>query len=74
MALKLQVALSLKEGYTDKMGDHFYYSQYLKVDNCWMVVSKDAFKDEFVNLELIVYNRAMVSTQMSYMVSRFCLT
>nr|XP_034323636.1 uncharacterized protein LOC105326363 [Crassostrea gigas] len=66
---KSNVALSLKEGYTDKMGDHFYYSQYLKVDNCWMVVSKDAFKDEFVNLELIVYNRAMVSTQMSYMIT-----
>lgn len=66
---KSNVALSLKEGYTDKMGDHFYYSHYLEVDNCWMVVSKDAFKNEFVNLKLIVYNRALVSTQKSYMIT-----
>nr|XP_034323632.1 uncharacterized protein LOC105320732 isoform X2 [Crassostrea gigas] len=66
---KSNVALSLKEGYMDQMGDYFYYSHYLEVDNCWMVVTKDAFKNEFVNLELIVYNRALVSTRKTYMIT-----
>lgn len=54
------------------MGDYFYYSYYLEVDNCWMVVIKDVFKNEFVNLELIVYNRVLVLIRKIYMVSRFC--
>lgn len=56
-------------GYKDGMEDSFYFSHYQEVDNCWMVVTKDAFKDEFVNLELIVYNRALVSTRKTYMVT-----
>lgn len=61
--------LTWEEGYKVGMGDSFYLSHYQEVDNCWMVVTKDAFKDEFVNLELIVYNRALVSTRRTYMIT-----
>ena len=44
------------------MGDYFYFSHLLEVNNCWMVVDKDVLKNEAVNLELTVYNRAMEST------------
>ncbi|XP_062605692.1 uncharacterized protein LOC134267510, partial [Saccostrea cucullata] len=54
-----------KEGYQLPMGDYYYYSHYIDINNCWMVVSKEKFADEFVLLNLTVYNNAMITTHYS---------
>ncbi|XP_062608025.1 uncharacterized protein LOC134269841 [Saccostrea cucullata] len=50
------------DGYKVPMGDFFLYSHYLDVDNCWMVVPKESFYNEFLKIKVKVYNRAMEST------------
>ncbi|XP_048736746.2 uncharacterized protein LOC125651937 [Ostrea edulis] len=65
---KSETMLNFKDGYDDRMGDYFYYSHYLEVNNCWMVVSKENFQTEFINLELTAYNRALESTNFSLMI------
>ncbi|XP_061172823.1 uncharacterized protein LOC133182112 [Saccostrea echinata] len=66
---KTNTTLRFTEGYQIPMGDNFYYSHYLDIDNCWMVVPKESFRNESIKLNLIVYNRAMESTTFMKMIS-----
>ncbi|XP_062593100.1 uncharacterized protein LOC134254588 [Saccostrea cucullata] len=50
------------DGYKVPMGDFFLYSHYLDVNNCWMAVPKKSFHNDFLKIEVKVYNRAMEST------------
>ncbi|XP_061168936.1 uncharacterized protein LOC133178201 [Saccostrea echinata] len=54
-----------KEGYRIPMGDFYYFSHHIDINNCWMVVSKEKFSEEFVLLNLTVYNNAMETTHYS---------
>lgn len=58
-----QKELGPKLGYRIPMGDYYYYTHYLDINNCWMVVSKEKFATEFVLLKLTVFNMAMEHTQ-----------
>ncbi|XP_062611710.1 uncharacterized protein LOC134273528 [Saccostrea cucullata] len=46
-------------------GDFYYFSHYIDINNCWMVLSKEKFANEFVLLHLTVYNNAMKTTRYS---------
>lgn len=58
-----QKELGRKLGYQIPKGDFYYYTHYLDINNCWMVVSKEKFATEFVLLKLTVFNMAMEHTQ-----------
>ncbi|XP_062610978.1 uncharacterized protein LOC134272830, partial [Saccostrea cucullata] len=52
-----------REGYKLPMGDYYYYSHSIDINNCWMVVSKEKFNKEFVFVNITVYNNAMETIQ-----------
>lgn len=59
---KTNKELGPKLGYQIPLGDTYYYTHYLDINNCWMVVSKEKFATEFVLLKLTVFNMAMEQT------------
>ncbi|XP_061173427.1 uncharacterized protein LOC133182595 [Saccostrea echinata] len=59
----------IREGYRIPKGDIYYYSHFLDIDNCWMVVAKENYITEYVMLELTVYNMAMKSTVYNHTIS-----
>ncbi|XP_062574387.1 uncharacterized protein LOC134236235 isoform X4 [Saccostrea cucullata] len=59
---KTEVDPGFKTGYTTSVGSFFYYRHDVDINNCWMVVSKEKFAQEFVLLNLTVYNMAMLPT------------
>ncbi|XP_061166329.1 uncharacterized protein LOC133175243 [Saccostrea echinata] len=49
----------LKTGYKTSVGSFFYYRHNLDINNCWFVVPEEKLAEEFVLLNLTVYNMAM---------------
>jgi hypothetical protein len=58
----LQAESSIKDGYETRTGDHYFISHYLDINNCWMVVAKEAVQTETVDLNVTVFNMAMDSS------------
>ncbi|XP_062597629.1 uncharacterized protein LOC134259048 [Saccostrea cucullata] len=65
---KSEVDVRIK-GYQIETGDYYYFSHYFDINNCWMVVSKEKFANEFLLLNLTVYNNAMETTHYSKMIT-----
>ncbi|XP_061164432.1 uncharacterized protein LOC133173456 [Saccostrea echinata] len=66
---KTDVDPGFKTGYTTSVGSFFYYRHDVDINNCWMVVSKEKFAEEFVLLNLIVYNMAMEPTSYTQIIT-----